>query len=91
MKHLAEFDANPAEYYVRFHFMLLLNSSLPRFQKKLYDNMVRVTAADFPTLLYPSDGYDPDDPESGLFWNLILVRVSYSFNTSEGHPYYTAY
>ena len=91
VKYLAEFDANPAEYYVFFSFVLLLNPSVPRFQTKLHNNKVRVTAADFPALLYPYDGYDPDDLESGLFRNSILVRVSLSFDTSEGHSYYTAY
>lgn len=33
-------------------------------------------AGDFPALLYPHDGYDPDDPESGLFRSPILLRVS---------------
>jgi hypothetical protein len=48
----------------------------PRFRTKLLNNKVRVVADDFPALLYPHGGYDPDDVESGLFRNPILLRVS---------------
>jgi hypothetical protein len=47
-----------------------------RFRKKLLRNTIKVYAGDYPALLYPSDGFDPDDPESGLLRNPILVRVS---------------
>lgn len=47
----------------------------PRFRTKLLNNKVRVVADDFPALLYPHDGYDPDDVESGLLRNPILLRV----------------
>jgi hypothetical protein len=47
-----------------------------RFRKKLLRNTIKVYAGDYPTLLYSSDGFDPDDPESGLLRNPILVRVS---------------
>lgn len=50
-----------------------------RFQRKLRNNKVRVTAADFPAFLYPNDGFDPDDLESGLFRSPILVQVSVIF------------
>jgi len=43
---------------------------------KLRNNKLRVVASDFPALLYPHDGYDSDDLESGLFRNPILLRVS---------------
>jgi hypothetical protein len=33
-------------------------------------------AADFPSLLYPKDGYDADDIEAKLLQNPIAVRVS---------------
>lgn len=46
-----------------------------RFQTKLRNNKVRVTAGDFPALLYPYGGFDPDDLESGLFQSPILLRV----------------
>ena len=52
---------------------------LLEFQRKLRNNKVRVTAADFPAFLYPNDGFDPDDLESGLFRSPILVRVSVIF------------
>ena len=39
-------------------------------------NKVKVRASDFPSLLYPKDGYDPDDVEDGLLQNPIAVRVS---------------
>jgi hypothetical protein len=47
-----------------------------RFQKKLSRNTIKVYAGDYPALLYPFDGFDPDDPESGLLRNPILVHVS---------------
>jgi hypothetical protein len=47
-----------------------------RFRKKLLRNTIKVYAGDYPALLYSSDGFDPDDPESGLLRNPILVRVS---------------
>jgi len=62
----------------RFIFRILYHCSCsfsPRFRTRLRDNKVRVIADDFPALLYPHDGYDPDDVESGLFRNLILLRV----------------
>ena len=33
-------------------------------------------ASDFPSFLYPKDGYDPDDVEDQLLRNPIAVRVS---------------
>lgn len=47
-----------------------------RFRKKLLRNTIKVYAGDYPALLYSPDGFDPDDPESGLLRNPILVRVS---------------
>ncbi|KIM35219.1 hypothetical protein M413DRAFT_14685 [Hebeloma cylindrosporum] len=44
------------------------------FRKKLLRNKIKVFAGDYPALLYPSGGFDPDDPESGLLRNLTLVR-----------------
>ncbi len=83
----ADFDPNPAEY-VAFIFNNYLNSSTSRFQNKLLNNKVRVTAEDFPALLYPDGAYDPDDPESGLFRNPVLVRVSLrSSITLEAYAY----
>ena len=38
-------------------------------------NKVKVRASDFPSLLYPKDGYDPDDVEDNLLKNPIAVRV----------------
>jgi len=43
---------------------------------KLRQNKVRVLAVDYPLLLYSNDGYDVDDPESGLFRSPILLRVN---------------
>jgi len=74
VKYLAEFDANPEEWVYFQNPLPLLNSSL-RFRTRLRNNKVRVVADDFPALLYPHDGYDPDDVESGLFRNPILLRV----------------
>lgn len=37
--------------------------------------MIKVYAGDYPALLYPFDGFDPDDPESGLLRNPTLVCV----------------
>jgi hypothetical protein len=56
-------------------FTILSNLSAYRFQIKLQNNKVRVVAGDFSALLYPHDGFDPDDLESGLFRNPILLRV----------------
>ncbi|KAF8153904.1 hypothetical protein B0H34DRAFT_809548 [Crassisporium funariophilum] len=44
------------------------------FWKKLLRNTVKVFAGDYPALLYPLDGYDSEDPESGLLRNPTLVR-----------------
>ena len=44
--------------------------------RKLKRNEIKVRASDFPSLLYPKDGYDPDDVEDGLLQNPIAVRVS---------------
>ena len=46
-----------------------------RFRKKLLRNDVKVFAEDFSAMLYPENGYDPDDPENGLLRSTILVRV----------------
>ena len=45
--------------------------------KKLKRNQIKVRALDFPSLLYPKDGYDPDDVEDNLLQNPIAVRVSH--------------
>jgi len=44
--------------------------------RKLKRNEIKVRASDFPSLLYPRDGYDPDDVESKLLQNPIALRVS---------------
>jgi hypothetical protein len=58
-----------------FHRRGFSNLSGSRFQTKLRNHKIRVVAGDFPALLYPHDGFDPDDLESGLFRNPILLRV----------------
>lgn len=45
--------------------------------RKLKRNEIKLRASDFPSLLYPQDGYDPDDVEDKLLQNPIAVRVSY--------------
>ena len=47
-----------------------------RYMRKLKRNEIKVRASDFPLLLYPNDGYDPDDVEDKLLQNPIAVRVS---------------
>ena len=44
--------------------------------RKLKRNEIKLLASDFPSLLYPKDGYDADDVESKLLQNPIAVRVS---------------
>ena len=44
--------------------------------RKLKRNDIKLQAADFPSLLYPKDGYDADDIEAKLLQNPIAVRVS---------------
>ena len=44
--------------------------------QKLKMNEIKVRASDFPSLLYPKDGYDLDDVEANLLQNPIAVRVS---------------
>ena len=44
--------------------------------RKLKRNEIKVRASDFPSLLYPKNGYDPDDVEANLLQNPIAVRVS---------------
>jgi hypothetical protein len=46
--------------------------------RKLKRNEIKVRASDFPSLLYPKDGYDPDDVESNLLQSPIALRVSRS-------------
>jgi hypothetical protein len=43
--------------------------------RKLKRNDIKVRASDFPSLLYPNDGYDPNDVEAGLLRNPIALRV----------------
>lgn len=47
-----------------------------RYMRKLKRNEIKLRASDFPSLLYPKDGYDADDVESKLLQNPIAVRVS---------------
>ena len=74
-----------------FAFILLSLPSYPasRFQMKLRNHKVRVVAGNFSALLYPHDGFDPDDLESRLFRNPILLRISSihicSFPNLEAH------
>jgi len=44
--------------------------------QKLKRNEIKVRASDFPSLLYPKDGYDPEDVEAKLLQNPIALRVS---------------
>jgi hypothetical protein len=44
--------------------------------RKLKRNKIKLRASDFPSLLYPKDGYDPDDVETKLLQNPIALRVS---------------
>jgi hypothetical protein len=43
--------------------------------RKLKRNDIKVRASDFPSLLYPNDGYDPNNVEAGLLRNPIALRV----------------
>lgn len=61
--------------FIVIPFYLFNKFSTCRFQTNLLNSKVRVVAGDFPALLYPYDGFDPDDLESGLFRNPILLRV----------------
>jgi hypothetical protein len=45
--------------------------------RRLKRNDIKARASDFPSLLYPKDGYDPDDVEANLLQNPIALRVSY--------------
>jgi len=47
--------------------------------RKLKRNEIKLRASDFPSLLYPKDGYDADDIEANLLQNPIAVRVSITF------------
>ncbi|KAF8814385.1 hypothetical protein BYT27DRAFT_7015298, partial [Phlegmacium glaucopus] len=51
---------------------------------KLKRNEIKVRASDFPSLLYPKDGYDPDDVEAKLLQNPIALRFFRSIFTSPG-------
>ena len=57
-------------------FLLLTHFHLFRYMRKLKRNEIKARASDFPSLLYPTDGYDPDDIEHKLLQNPITVRVS---------------
>ena len=61
-------------------FLLLTQFHLFRYMRKLKRNKIKARALDFPSLLYPTDGYDPDDIEHKLLQNPIAVRVSVFFS-----------
>src|SRR5271155_628091 len=48
-----------------------------RYMRALKKGAIKVRTNDFPSFLYPQGGYDPDDLESRLLQNLIVVRVSF--------------
>jgi hypothetical protein len=55
-----------------------------RYMKALKKGSIKVRTNDFPSFLYPQDGYDPDDLESGLLQNPIVVRFFRHIFTSPG-------
>ena len=59
-----------------YYFDYLTNFHIFSYMRKLKRNEIKVRASDFPSLLYPNDGYDPDDVEDKLLRNPIAVRVS---------------
>ncbi|KAF9539267.1 hypothetical protein CPC08DRAFT_651227 [Agrocybe pediades] len=60
----------PAKYLADF------DKDPEAFQKKLARGKVAVRSRDFPAFLYPKNGYDPNDLESGLLRNPVLIMVS---------------
>lgn len=51
--------------------------------EKMQDGRIKVTAADFPTFLYPlGTEYDPGTIDTQLFRGPLLVRVSTFFYNS---------
>jgi len=47
-----------------------------RIQRKLRNNEIRITAVNYPALLYENNDYNPEDVEHGLLHNQVLVQVS---------------